>query len=395
MTTGFMLIKDLLSVSYRVQAYVDYFCVASFGLTALLLRHTKIGHSILRSAILVRLAIGLACVVTALYVAQITTYVFYPNYSDHAEPTVANIGWLGLHGRPMYPDWVTDGIYGLLYGPILYLFNGLFLLAMPTLLMSKMPAIVSLFIAFGILFWVVSQRTKNSITALLILSVLVALFDRFGHFTYWIRAEPFLILTTTLALFAGTTLQPFVGAAVIGSLAGVAAGFKIHGFLYVLPVAMMLLARVKGFRDRAVLTALGTTGAAIFMLLPFCMRVSSLESYLLYLKLGAHHGLSLELLKENCIFSVAIIAPMAAIWYWQRPKLDVPERWFGWGLIFSIALVAIIAAKPGAGPHHLLPFAPLCLYGASVLVERSWADAPRSIAIVFIVFLAAYGTSFL
>jgi hypothetical protein len=106
------------------------------------LRYRNIGKRILSSRLPLLLAIGLAPVVTGLYVVQITFYVFYPNYNDHVAPTVASIGWLGLHGQALYLDWATGDVYGMLYGPMLYLFNGLFLLAMPTLAMSKISRVI-------------------------------------------------------------------------------------------------------------------------------------------------------------------------------------------------------------------------------------------------------------
>jgi hypothetical protein len=394
-----MIVEHLLSISNRMQPYLDYFCIGSFGLAIPFLRYTKIANNILCSRIVWCLVIGLAPAAVGLYLAQIATYAIFPNYSDHFESTVASIGWLGLHGRALYPDWVTSDVYGMLYGPILYLLNGLFLLAMPTLTMSKISGIASLVIAFAALFWVLNQKTRNAVISFLIIASLVTVFDRFGVFgfsnrlgvfTYWNRAEPFLILITVLALVAEITLQPFVAAVVIGGLAGAATGLKIHGFLYVLPIAMMLLGRVKNFRDRAVLSAVGAAGAILFGILPFCMRAASFENYLLYLRLAAHHGLSLELLKENCVFAVAMIAPMASIWYLQRSTLNAPERWFVSSLIVSIALVAIIAAKPGAGAYHFFPFAPQCFYGVSLLLARSRADARRGMTIVFTLLLVVY-----
>ena len=193
-----------------------------------------------------------------------------------------------------------------------------------------------------------------------------------------------------LALFAAIRLRPIVSAALIGSLAGVAAGFKIHGFLYILPIAMMLLASVKGFRKRAVLSAVGAGCAVIFVLLPFYAKASSLEGYLLYLKLAARHGVSLELIRKNCVFALAIFAPMAVIWYWRRPTLELRERWLIAGLILSMAITVIVAAKPGSGPHHFFPFVPLCLYGVVVLLDSPSTEAPRITTIVFLLMLAAY-----
>jgi hypothetical protein len=351
---------------------------------------TQHGRISLRSEIFLWLATGLAAAVTAIYAVQIIVYLLYPNYVDHAQPTVASTAWLGIHGGALYPDWVTGDVYGMAYGPLLFLVSGVPLLLSPTLMMSKIPGVVSSLIAFGIVAGIVHQKTRSKLTVVLMTGSLVALYGHFGVTVYWNRAEPFLILTSVLSLLAATRLRPMAAALAVGSLAGVAAGFKIHGFFYVLPAAAMVLGTVESARDRVVLSAAGIAAGAILTLLPFCASGASLETYLRYLTLAAHEGLSRDLLTENFGFAAAILAPTAVVLSLRKPTLALREWWLLAGLVLSVAVMIVIAAKPGSGVHHLFPFVPLGLYGVVVASAGLPADAPRNAAALFLILLAVY-----
>ena len=376
-------------------AHGDYvFCIGYFVLAALALRHTKVGDKICYSAKMLRVATSLAGLVILVYLAEIIIYGFYPNFGDHSEPTVASIAWLGLHGKAYYPDLDKGNLYGLVYGPLLYFINSIFLSISPTLTAVKLAGIVPLLLALGIMFSTVRQRTNDFLVSLFIVASLVSVFEHYGLEVYWNRAEPYLILIAVLALFAATRLRPITAAVVIGSLAGVAAGFKINGFLYVLPMATMLLAGAKRPREFTILSAIGIGCAAIFMSAPFWAHPSSVYDYFQYLKLAGHEGLSFELFIKNCIFAIAIFAPVAFVLYWRRPALGLRERWLIAGLTLSLAITVVIAAKPGSGTHIFIPFIPLCLYATAVLLDADSTKASGIAALVFLLTFIAYFPSF-
>ena len=75
---------------------------------------------------LLHVAIGLGVLVIAAYLVTLVNYILYPSYVDHFEPTIASIAWLGKHGHPYYPNWMTDDVYGIAYGPALFLLHGFF-----------------------------------------------------------------------------------------------------------------------------------------------------------------------------------------------------------------------------------------------------------------------------
>lgn len=349
------------------------------------------GGAWLRSALPVRLAAALAIVLAAIYAVQIAVYLFYwNNYVDHAQASVAGIGWLALHGAPIYPDWNRGDVYGSVYGPLLYFLNGAVLLFGPSILVSKLSGVAALSATIVLLGFLVQRRTDSVPVAILLAGALIALDGHFAVAAYWNRADPFLGLFAVLAVYAATRLPPVAAAIAVGALAGVAAGFKIHGVLYVLPAAMIVLASAVRWRDRWTVAVAGLGAGVLVLLLPFAAPQAALSYYLFYLRFAAQQGLSLNLLAENIGFAVAMVAPMLIVLFWLKPRLAAPDRFMIAGLLVAIAAVAMIAAKPGAGTFHLLPFGAIGLYALAVTLQAAGAAAPRIAAAVFAVALVSY-----
>jgi len=149
---------DLISTFTKLQNAQDPLCVAYMFLAALALRHA----AILPSRNLSWITISLGVLVIGVYLIKLASYLLYPNFADHVEATVASISWLGMHGREFYPNWVVDDIYGLVYGPVLYLVQGLLLLIVPTITALKIMGVVSLLLAFVLTFMVVKHKVADS-----------------------------------------------------------------------------------------------------------------------------------------------------------------------------------------------------------------------------------------
>jgi len=365
-----------------------------FGLATLLLRYVAPCRAVSNSLFFVRSAIALSVIVVGVYFAIIVCYLNFPNFVDHAEVTVATISWLGLHGHPFYPDWTTGNIYGLLYGPNLYLVDGLALLMSPTLVASKLPGVFSLIAALCIFFAVIRIKTESNWSAFIAVASAITLMAPFEK-AFSNRSEPFLICISTLALFAVISLRPLQAAVVVGALAGIATDFKIHGVLYIVPTALMLFAETKNARERFGVAIAGFVCGAILAFLPFFLKQSSLYEYSRYLRAAADHGISLDWVEANFRYALALVTPAMAIWFWYRPSISSRDRWAFAGLITSIAITVIIAGKPGSGSHHLLPFIPLCLYAAINVGDLRGAAANGLSAIIFILLLLAYYPSYI
>ena len=149
------------------------------------------------------------------------------------------------------------------------------------------------------------------------------LFVPFGPFAYWTRAEPFLIFISALALLVAIRLRPMAAGAIIGVLAGLASGFKLHGFIYVAPMAIMTLARVNILRDRVILASISVSlryhicSAAILseriivsrlLAIPECSSPSSV--------------LSPDAFRANVLFALVLIMPTVAFWFWRKPSIN-------------------------------------------------------------------------
>src|SRR3974390_576459 len=181
--------EHLIPILIVLQAKQDFLFVVYMCLGAIVLK-ARNGH-LLTSKLLLYVATGVSVLLIALYLSMLMAYLLYPSYLDHVEATVASIAWLGMHGHALYPNWVSDDVYGLVYGPVLYLLQGLFLLIAPTITTSKVLGVVSLLIAFCLIFIVIKQKVDSNLTSFLFIASLVMLFAPLGPFAYWTRAEPF------------------------------------------------------------------------------------------------------------------------------------------------------------------------------------------------------------
>ena len=119
-----------------------------------------------------------------------------------------------------------------MYGPVIFLINGMTPLLSPSIFASKLPGVLSLGAALGATWILLTWKTASSLTSLLLLASLIMLFASFDVTAYWNRAEPFLILLSVLALLLAIRSSAVMAGIGIGVLAGIATGLKIHGFIY-------------------------------------------------------------------------------------------------------------------------------------------------------------------
>lgn len=348
----------------------DEIAIVYFGIALLAWNYSATIQGILRSTRLLRLAAILALIVLSAYVLTILLYILYPNYFNDIQPTIATISWLALHGRPIYPNWEIDGVYGLQYGPLLFLINGLFLLCNPTIITSKLPGVLALLGSISLTWMLLTEKLHNNrYASIFFLAWFAIIFTPFDEQPYD-RAEPFLILASVLTLLAVLKLPGTPAAIAVGLLAGLATGLKITGFMYACPAALYILANAETRRHRIVVAIIGTSCAIIVAALPFVDKEASLVNYFMYLNtVAGSRPLVLELIKSNLRFALFLIMPIFAAWFCRRPTIKPAEFWLLVGLGASMVLVALIGSKDGAGPRHLFPLIPTCLYGTILLLE--------------------------
>jgi hypothetical protein len=344
-------------------------------------------------------AIGLA--VALLWCLLIYGYLIFPSYIDHVQPSIAAVSWLAVHGHPIWPNWETGDVYGMIYGPLLYLLTGVFLLIDPSILMSKLPGLAAFFGAVVCLWWALRQKKADRITTFFLITAFLIALIALDPTTprlfigYENHADVFLIFLATLTLPVAFEWPAQRSAIGVGILAGLCAGFKVHGFLYAIPAALAVIARAKDQREGLRFAGVGGGAALAVIVLPFLVSpAAGAVDYLSYLLMSTHHGLAMREVSDGLLIAVSLAVPLFVVWHWRRPVLGRPERWFLIGLAGAVAATFVFVAKRGDGPHHLWPLFPPCFYGmACILGADSRArDSLKPQTIMAVVVLALFVT---
>jgi len=341
-------------------------------------------------AVIINTSAALSIFAVFAYVFAIALYLLYPNYLDHGQATVASISWLWMHGHELYPNWTTGEIYGVIYGPVLFLINGMALLLSQSIFASKLPGVLSLGAALGATWMLLRWKTASSLTSLILLASLIMLFAAFDEFVYWNRAEPFLIFLSVLALWLAFRSSSLVAGVGIGVLTGVATGLKIHGFIYTVPAVAAALARIEVPRTRTVMAIIASACAVAFAVLPYLEKGVSIIGYLRFLRVvGVDEGFLMYQFLDNVLFAFILTAPIIVIWIVWKPALNPSERWLLAALGASVVLITVIGAKAGGGTFYLLPLAPICIYAMAVVCASSKIDVAKVASCIFVSYLFA------
>jgi hypothetical protein len=166
----------------------------------------------------------------------------------------------------------------------------------------------------------------------------------------------------------------------LGVSAGVLWNLKFTGPLYSLPLFVLFLERTN--RRQCILA---TVAAVIVVFLPFlAFRNISFLDYGTWILLAGTRGIVWATLRQNLEWAVYLIAPLVValgISVRQQP-LTVLSPAVAISLIVGLSFVAVLAAKPGAGPYHLLPFFPLIAFFTGLQIHHLRVDAARSSALL-------------
>ena len=312
-------------------------------------------------------------------------YLIYPNYFDHAEPTIAIIGQIVASGGQAYPEGVEWQFNGLIYGPSLYLLNALGTQLFDPILGSKLPGVLSYVMGLSLLWWLLPSWFARA------MMVLIYLFYEFG---FWNRPEAHLLFLTTLGIVLienENNERTLLG---LGLLAGVATTFKFTGFLFFAPLVFVILMRKNSWRQLPLAVLLGIGVAS----LPYALPVFSIDNHFAYIQLLATQTLSSGLMQSNIAYAAFSIFPV--IWLWSSQRNHPEFRQLGMIILVDVfieLLVCIAASKPGAGPHHLLPGLPIKIWLVHQLTYKNKdfnARAYRFLGLVFFVmsiYFISYG----
>jgi hypothetical protein len=262
--------------------------------------------------------------------------------------------------------------HGMLYGPAIAMSQipvvGTLL---PPAMASKLVGIVA-FTAAMLMAWRACPGRAGRGYLLLLLP--------FGLYLFWNRAEPLFLLLVSLTVLIGSRHGGAAYLAVVaGLLAGAASALKIHGGAYVVAgyLAVMLAAPV------AIVEVLWLgVGAIAGFLVFFAPGNVSLEAFFEYLQLAARHGISLVMWLENVFYLVFLLAPLAIAWTMRRRDERVVGLRIAGILLLEFA-VTVLAAKPGSGIHHLLPFIPANAYLMHRLTMQGDAERDPRLGVMY------------
>ena len=323
---------------------------------------------------------GLAFLAT--YVAIVIWYAGKITYFDPAEPTITAVAAAFRSGKPLYPAIDAAERYAHIYGPLLFLVHaGALAVFGPSILASKAVGAAAAIAALMLSFLVYRERA-GIYAAIIATTVCTLVFMAFSNVTFWTRSDPLLIFCVALSLLATRLRSRWASIVLLGFTAGIAVNLKVTGICYVLP-AFAMSAVAHG--SRAVALAAGL--AAITALAPFTLPHVSMTNYADYLQLSARNGVNAGRLRQTAEWLFYLGLPVAAVLWSSRRAAETTSqlRALAVTLAPALVIVTLIAAKPGGGPFHLLPFVPVLLYAVVNAPRSAWHPAVRTLALAFAV----------
>jgi hypothetical protein len=304
-------------------------------------------------------------------------YVDFSGYFDHGEPNMAIRSWRVAQGLPAYmppdaPDFLLT-----LYGPLPYLWNGLWLnLFGGAIACSKLGGILAALLtlaAFAHHAW----HRFGPIWLAPGLALMSAGLLMATPFSLWTRADPVTLMLVALALTATAQLGRsgkswWMAPLALGVLTGLAMNVKAHGFLFMAPLALGFAARRWPFA-----WPLAALAAALAWYAPFLLPSFPLEPYLdgLQRAVGVR-GIETDLLLLSIKRMLPFLAPLLLLpWAWKN--LPGNERLYALAYGACLAIGLYPASVAGSAWYQLIPFLPLWADLCLRLSRAALAERPR------------------
>jgi hypothetical protein len=329
------------------------------------------GSEVARRTRLVRAAVGVALVGLAYYVGVAFWYAADEHFFDLAEPTMVSVAWIARSGHPLYHAIDAAERYTHIYGPAAFLIPAAVLgISGPSIIAAKL---VGVFAGAGslVLLYAAILRHASSARAVAITGVSAWAMLMFRHYSFWTRPDSLQLLAVAASLFLMDLRRRPWAIVGVGLASGLLWSLKFTGPLLSLPIMMLVYRR---FGLRAVLGAViigGAVAASPFVLLPNV----SFSHYLEWIQLSGSTGLQPATLRQNIEWGLFICLPLIAVLFRAREGGTAERADEAVLVAFAagLCLVVIAAAKPGAGPYHLMPAIPVVAY----FVAR-WAGSIRT-----------------
>ena len=281
-----------------------------------------------------------------LYLTMVIVYAATPAYYDHVEPSVASVSWVVVRGQTAYPGPESAGMYGLPYGPMLFLLNGLTMRVLGAGIITSKLAGAGAAMASLFLVGLAVRRVRGEWLRALRWTALVYLM--FGAASMWVRAEPLLLLASGLAVLS-LTVPPVASLLLIGVAIGLGVNLKVSAIIYLFP-AFVLVWKRQGPGACAAAAA----AAAVVAALPYIVFPNiSLAGYLSWVQAAAGQGVRLGALPTALEWMIVLMVPMVGMWRSEiaRGASDVA--------MFRVLVIAAMVVSTAVGRqarHRRLSF---------------------------------------
>lgn len=297
------------------------------------------------------------------------SYLLYPGYLDHGEPSITVMSWQLLDGVPAYLPFDAPGRVTNVYGPLTYLLNAFsYLIAGNSMSAGKAASVIAAVLVPIFLF---SDHRRNGFTAGAVALILGAGFVLFTiHLTLFNRPDSALALLVASAVWTRSASEPgtpeWGRTVVIGILGGLAVSLKIHAAIFIAPVALVFfMERGNGYRPFFLSACVGTGVGLAVALAPFASPLFSLGDYLFWFGPMSGKPEPLHLLSRLLRYSPLYVVPVVLLFALARSQRKKHERlcervYFG-AYLGCLAVAIILGSKPGAGIHYMFPLFPIAV----------------------------------
>ncbi len=311
------------------------------------------------------------------YLAGAALYVVTPGYLDHMEPGITVISRILGSGKPLYHAVDSPERYAQLYGPVLYGVNYFFqcLFNIDIIFSSKCAGAVLGIGSIALLYFVFRNRLSGFSTSIM-LGFVVSCFLWFGHYSFWNKGESLLLFCCSAGCCAVFIRSASVQAVIMSIIVAAVINTKVHAVIYCLPFLISLLF-IRGLK---VIVYSAVLSAFLVSLPFFAFGSVSLQNYICLLGAVGEHPLSLSLFFLNMKYAGLLFLPVIAVVLVREKASPISQDVLRKQIVLAASILAGLAAaavfgsKIGAGPHHLLPFAP----GIALLMVRPFSETART-----------------
>jgi len=294
-------------------------------------------------------------------------YLTRDGFAGEVESVVSSLSWQVQSGQTLYTSFEQAERYSVLYGPSVFLTNGLFLEILgPSLVSAKLASALA---AVGsLVFLYASLRLKRfDPVALGVTAGAVFYYWAQDFSIYLVRPDALLVFAVGFGLFTATRTRRWLAIIAVAAMAGFTINLKIHCLVYFLPVFVVLSQR-HGLTS----AVWSLAGAGLVAVAPFAFYPQiSAVNYLKWLANETQHGFRLDLLVQPANYVAFLGLPLAVLAWLRGPRLGYlgQERPVVLSLLPAVACALVLSAKPGSGIVHLIPLVPSTMFIVGRLVR--------------------------